>query len=111
MLLFGSILVYGSRLRSTTLTNKHEKLVPFEFCNEHEQIGTQKESTTVRSNSTGKRVFTFAELENALNEPNVKCGRVPIFEKLYHRNINESLQVEPGDIKDYRILHGLDARP
>lgn len=81
--------------------------------------GTKVEVSTAKPNVTsamvkgtkGAHSFTRQELEKALYT-GVKCGTVPIFEKLYHRSINETYDKNPdGDDGDFRILHGLNALP
>lgn len=63
-------------------------------------------------NSTPTPTPSLDELEKALLEPGVECGRVPLFENLYKRSINESFDKNPDaeNEGEARILHGLDAQ-
>lgn len=73
-------------------------------------------NTTQAPRKTGKIAHpepSLDELERALLEPGVECGKVPIFENLYRRSINESFDPNAGneDEGEVRILHGLDSQP
>lgn len=62
------------------------------------------------TSSPAPPVKTPVTLEPALLAPGFKCGTVPIYEKLYRRSINESLEPTEGDGSGkFRILHGLDS--
>lgn len=52
------------------------------------------------------------ELEKSLLEPGIECGKVPLFENLYKRSINESFDKNPDaeNEGEARILHGLDSQ-
>lgn len=56
--------------------------------------------------------YTREQLESALNVAGIKCGTVPLFEKLYKRSINESLADLPTeDTGEFRIINGIDSTP
>lgn len=47
--------------------------------------------------------------DDGLNPSSVRCGTVPMLEKVYHRSFNESETKDGGQAGETRILHGLDA--
>lgn len=60
-----------------------------------------------------KSSFSLEELDEVLKIDSVKdCGRVPLYQKLYGRSINETFNKNPqaeDDDAQFRILKGLDS--
>lgn len=84
----------------------------------HQRISSTRTPITAKpSKSIEIKPTTLAPVKLQKNQvevaeiaSNVSCGKVPIFERLYHRSINDS-DVINDDHGDFRILHGLDATP
>lgn len=72
---------------------------------------SRSNGSKITNNNLTTATPSLDELEKALLEPGIECGRVPLFEKQLKRSINESFDENPDSESegDVRILHGLDS--